>query len=235
MFPPIQRDAGVGFTKVLPLPTHPKGCWCGVYKGTTSPHTPQGMLLWGLQRYYLSPHTPRDAAVGFTKVLPLPTHPKGCWCGVYSGTTSPHTPRTPQEMLVWGLQRYYHSPHTSDVSRAYNIQYDGSTTEFNVSSSAVRCLPVGNVLRMSNCVIINIYVARRKQYHRLLLSHLPPFNGRILCSGVFTVFGIFLSTKQVGYVCDPFNLFINISKMTIIIYSTNVLSYPLFVELQSQK
>ena len=42
------------------------------------------------------------------------------------------------------------------MSRAYNIQYDGSTTEFNVSSSAVRCLPVGNVLRMSNCVIINI-------------------------------------------------------------------------------
>ena len=99
-------------------PAHPKGCWCGVYKGTTSTHTPrtpQGMLLWGLQRYYLSPtprtpqgillwglqrcylspHTPRDAAVGFTKVLPLPTHPKGCWCGVYKGTTSPHTPRTP--------------------------------------------------------------------------------------------------------------------------------------------
>ena len=89
------RDAGVGFTKVLPLPTHPKGCCC---------------LVWGLQRYYLSPHTPRDAAVGFTKVLPLPTHPKGCWCGVYKGTTSPHTP---QGMLVWGLQRYYLSPHTS--------------------------------------------------------------------------------------------------------------------------
>ena len=85
----------------------------------------------------------------------------------------------------------------SNVSRAYNIQYYGSTTEFNVSSSAVRCLPVGNVLRMSNCVIINIYVARRKQYHCLLLSHLPPFNGIILCSGVFTVFGIFLSMKQV--------------------------------------
>ena len=116
--PHTPRDAAVGFTKVLPLPTHPlhpKGCCCGVYKGTTSPHTPptpQGMLLWGLQRYYLSPHTPytpRDAAVGFTKVLPLPTHPlhpKGCCCGVYKGTTSPHTPRTPQEMLLWGLQRY---------------------------------------------------------------------------------------------------------------------------------
>ena len=56
----------------------------------------QGMLLWGLQRYYLSPDTPRDAAVGFTKVLlPLPTHPKGCCCGVYKGTSSPHTPPTP--------------------------------------------------------------------------------------------------------------------------------------------
>ena len=101
-----------GFTKVLPLPTHHKGCCCGVYRGTTSPHTPhtpQGMLLWGLQRYYLSPHTTRDAAVGFTKVLPLPTHPKGCCCGVYRGTTSPHTP---QGMLLWGLQRYYLSPHT---------------------------------------------------------------------------------------------------------------------------
>ena len=87
--------------------------------------------------------------------------------------------------------------HGSNVSQAYNIQYDGSTTEFNVSSSAVRCLPVGNVLRMSNCVIINIYVARRKQYHRLQLSHLPSFNGIILCSGVFTVFGIFLSVKQI--------------------------------------
>ena len=103
------RDAAVGFTKVLPLPTHPKGCCCGVYKGTTSPHTPQGMLLWGLQRYYLSPHPPRDAAVGFTKVLPLPTHPKGCYYGVYRGTTSPHTP---QGMLLWVLQRYYLSPHT---------------------------------------------------------------------------------------------------------------------------
>ena len=106
------RDGAVGFTKVLPLPTHPKGCCCGVYKGTTSPHTPhtpQGMVLWGLQRYYLSPHTPRDAAVGFTEVLPLPTHPKGCCCGVYKGTTSPHTP---QGMLLWGLQRYYLSPHT---------------------------------------------------------------------------------------------------------------------------
>ena len=104
--PHTPRDAAVGFTKVLSLPTHPvhpKGCCCRVYKGTTSPHTPQGMLLWGLQRYYLSPHTPRDAAVGFTKALPLPTplppppeHPKGCCCVVYKGTSSPHTPRTPQ-------------------------------------------------------------------------------------------------------------------------------------------
>ena len=107
--PYTPRDAAVGFTKVLPLPIHPKGCCCGVYKGTTSPHTPQGMLLWGLQKYCLSPHTPRDAAVVFTKVLPLPTHPKGCCCGVYKGTTSPHTP---QGMLLWGLQRYYLSPHT---------------------------------------------------------------------------------------------------------------------------
>ena len=110
--PHSPRDAAVGFTKVLPLPTHPKhpkGCCCGVYRGTTSPHTPQGMLLWGLQRYYLSPHTLRDAAVGFTKILPLPTHPKGWFCGVYKGTTSPHTP---QGMLLWGLQRYYLSPHT---------------------------------------------------------------------------------------------------------------------------
>ena len=136
------------------VPAHPKGCWCGAYKGTTSPHTPQGMLLWGLQGYYLSPHTPhtprdypkgyccgvykgttspytsqgmllwglqryyfsphtqytpRDTAVGFTKVLPLPTHPKGCWCRVYKGTISPHTP---QGMLVSGLQRYHLSPHT---------------------------------------------------------------------------------------------------------------------------
>ena len=113
--PHTPRDAAVGFTKVLPLPTHPKGCFCGVHKGTTSPHTPQGMLLWGLQRYYLSPHTPRDAAVGFTEVLPLPRHPKGCCCGVYKGTTSPHTPRTPQGMLVWGLQRYYLSPHTQGM------------------------------------------------------------------------------------------------------------------------
>ena len=115
--PHTPRDAAVRFTKVLPLPTHPKGCCCGVYKGTTSPHTPQEMLLWGLQRYYLSPHTPytpRDAAVGFTKVLPLPTHPKGCCCGVYKGTTSPHTP---QEMLLWGLQRYYLSPHTPYTPR----------------------------------------------------------------------------------------------------------------------
>ena len=91
---------------------HPKGCCCGVYRGTTSPHTPQGMLLWGLQRYYLSPHTPRDAAVVFTEVLPLPTHPKGCCCGVYKGTTSPHTPHTSQGMVMWGLQRYYLSSHT---------------------------------------------------------------------------------------------------------------------------
>ena len=109
MFPPIPRDAAVGFTKVLPLPTHPKGCCCRVYKGTTSPHTPQGVLLSGLQRYYLSPHTPRDADVGFTKVLPLSTHPKGCCCGVYKGTTSLHTP---QRLLLRGLQRYYLSPHT---------------------------------------------------------------------------------------------------------------------------
>ena len=107
--PHTPRDAAVGFTEVLPLPTHPKGCRCGVYRGTTSPHTPQGMLLWGLQRYYLSPHTPRDAAVGFTEVLPLLRHPKGCCCGVYRGTTSP---QTPQGMLLWGLQRYYLSPHT---------------------------------------------------------------------------------------------------------------------------
>ena len=112
--PYTPRDAAVGFTKVLPLPTHPKGCFCGVYKGTTCPHTPQGMLLWGLQRYYLSPHTPRNAAVGFTKVLPLPTYPKGCFCGVYKGTTSPHTP---QGILLWGLQRYYLSPDTPDTPR----------------------------------------------------------------------------------------------------------------------
>ena len=109
MFPPTSRDAAVGFTKVLPLPTHPKGCCCRVYKGSTSPQTSQGMLLSGLQRYYLSPHTPRDSAVGFTKVLPLPTHPKGCCCGVCTGTTSPHTP---QGILLWGLQRFYLSPHT---------------------------------------------------------------------------------------------------------------------------
>ena len=107
--PHTPRGAAVGFTEVLPLPTHPKGWCCGVYRGTTSPHTPQGMVLWGLQRYYLSPHTPRGAAVGFTEVLPLPTHPKGCCCGVYRGTTSPHTP---QGVLLWGLQRYYLSPHT---------------------------------------------------------------------------------------------------------------------------
>ena len=133
--PHTPRDAAVGFTKVLPLPPHPKGCCCGVYKSTTSPHTPQGMLLWGLQRYYLSPHTPRDAAVGFTKVLPLPRHPhtprdaavgftkvlplpthpvhpnRFC-CGMYKGTTSPHTPRTSQGMQLSGVQRNYLSPHT---------------------------------------------------------------------------------------------------------------------------
>ena len=106
--PYTPRDAAVGFTKVLPLPTHPKGWWCGVYKGTTSPHTPQGMLLLGLQRYYLSPDTPRDGAVGFTKVLPLPTHPKGWCCGVYRGITSPHTP---QGMLLW-VYKGTTSPHT---------------------------------------------------------------------------------------------------------------------------
>ena len=122
--PCTPRDSTVGFTKVLPLPTHPlhpKGWCCRVYKGTTSPHTPltsQGILLSGLQRYYLSPHTPyipRDTAVGFTKVLPLPTHPlhpKGYCCRVYKDTTSPHTPLTPQGMVLSGLQRYYLSPHT---------------------------------------------------------------------------------------------------------------------------
>ena len=75
------------------------------------------MLLSGLQRYYLSPHTlntPRDAAVRFTKVLLLPTHSVhliGCCCWVYSGTSSPHTPRTPRGMLLSGLQRYL-SPDT---------------------------------------------------------------------------------------------------------------------------
>ena len=103
------------------VPTHPKGCCCGVYKGTTSPHTPptpQGMLLSGLQRYYLSqdtPYTPKDGVVGFTKVLPLPTHPvhpKGCCCRVNKGSTCPQTPSTPQGMLLLGLQRYYLSPDT---------------------------------------------------------------------------------------------------------------------------
>ena len=71
----------------------------------------RGMLLSGLQRYYLSPHTQytaRDAAVRFTKVLPLsrhPVHPKGCCCGVYKGTTSPHTPRPPQRMLQSGFTK----------------------------------------------------------------------------------------------------------------------------------
>ena len=126
MFPPIQRDTAVGFTKVLPLPTHPKGCCCGVYKGTTSPHTSQGMLLWGLQRYYLSPHIPRDAAVGFTKVLPLPrhpVHPKGCCCRVYKGTTSPQTPCTSQGMLLSGLQRYYLSPDTLYTPRDAGVGF----------------------------------------------------------------------------------------------------------------
>ena len=75
-----------------------------------------------------------------------------------------------QYAMLSPRKRFQMTERNSNVSRAYNIQYDGSTTEFNVSSSAVHCLPVGNVLRMSNCVIINIYVARRKQYHRLLLS-----------------------------------------------------------------
>ena len=112
MSPPIPWDGTVGFTKALPVPTHPvhlKGCCCRVYIGTTSHHTPQGMLLSGLHRHHLSPHTPRDAAVGFTKVLPLPTHLKGCCCRVYKGTTSHHTP---QGMLLSGLQRYYLSPQT---------------------------------------------------------------------------------------------------------------------------
>ena len=126
---PTPRDAAVGFTKALPLPrhpVHPKGCCCRVYKGTTSPQTPrtpQGMLLSGLQRHYLSPdtpYTPRDAAVGFTKALPLPrhpVHPKGCCCRVYKGTTSPQTPRTPQGMLLSGLQRHYLSPDTPYTPR----------------------------------------------------------------------------------------------------------------------
>ena len=100
-----------GVYKGTPLPTHPlhpKGCCCGVYKGTTSPHTPQGLLLWGLQRYYLSPHTPRDAAVGFTEVLPLPTHPKGWCCGVYRGTTSPTHPKG----CCCGVYKSTTSPHT---------------------------------------------------------------------------------------------------------------------------
>ena len=132
--PHTPRDGAVGFTEVLSLPTHPKGCCCGVYKGTISPHTPQGMVLWGLQRYYLSPHTPRDGAVGFTEVLPLPTHPAHPRDGAVGFTevlplpTHPAhprdaavgftevlplpTPRTLQGMLLWGLQRYYLSPHT---------------------------------------------------------------------------------------------------------------------------
>ena len=68
MFQPIPRDAAVGFTKALPLPTHP---------------------------------------VEFTEVLPLPTHPvqpKGCCCGVYKGTTSPHT--------ACGVYKGTTSPHT---------------------------------------------------------------------------------------------------------------------------
>ena len=125
----IPRDGAVGFTKVLPLPTHPvhpKGWCCRVYKSTTSSHTPctsQGMVLSGLQKYYLSPHTlyiPRDGAVGFTKVLPLPTHPvhpKGWCCRVYKSTTSPHTPCTSQGMVLSGLQKYYLSPHTLYIPR----------------------------------------------------------------------------------------------------------------------
>ena len=70
------------------VPAHPKGCCCGVYKGTTSPHTPQGMLLWGLQRYYLSPHTPRDAAVSVTKVLPLPRDPVHAYAPLTCETVS---------------------------------------------------------------------------------------------------------------------------------------------------
>ena len=108
------------------IPAHPKGWCCGVYKGTTSPQTPstpQGMVLSGLQRYYLSPHTqytPRDGAVEFTKVLPLPrhpVHPKGWCCRVYKGTTSPQTPSTPQGMVLSGLQRYYLSPDTQYTPR----------------------------------------------------------------------------------------------------------------------
>ena len=131
----IPRDGAVGFTKVLPFPTHPvhpKGWCCRVYKGTTSPQTPstsQGMVLSGLQRYYLSPHTqyiPRDAAVGFTKVLPLPrhpVHPKGCCCRVYKGTTSPHTPSTSQGMVLSGLQRYYLSPDTQYIPRDGAVEF----------------------------------------------------------------------------------------------------------------
>ena len=97
------------------------------------------------------------------------------------------------ELVKLSVTVYFSRPllvlfSSSNVSRAYSIQYDGSTTEFNVSSSAVRCLPVGNGLRMSNCVIINIYVARRKQYHRLLLSHLRPFNGIIFCAQESSLF-----------------------------------------------
>ena len=129
------------------VPAHPMGCCCQVYKGTTSPQTPrtpqgmllsglrryttsphkartpQGMLPLGLRRYYLcpqTPHTPRYAAVGFTKVLPLPTkpaHPKVCCCQIYEGITSPHKPRTPQGMLLSGLRRYYLSRQTPPTPR----------------------------------------------------------------------------------------------------------------------
>ena len=161
------KDAAVGFTKVLPLPRHPvhpqrmllsglqgyclspdtrytpKGCCCRVYKGTASPQTPGT--------------PPKDAAVGLTRVLPLPRHPvlpqgmllsglqgyylsldtrytpKGCCCRVYKGTASPQTPGTPpkdaavgftrvlplprhlvhpQRMLLSGLQGYCLSPDT---------------------------------------------------------------------------------------------------------------------------
>ena len=130
--------------------------------------------------------SPLPLSPPLSQSLPLPPSP--------SSLSLPPSPPPPSLSLSLSI-----------VSRAYDIQYDGFTTEFNVSSSAVHCLPVGNILRMSNCVIINIYVARRiniyvarrKQYNRLLLSHLPPFNGIILCPGVFTVFGIFTSMKQV--------------------------------------
>ena len=108
--PDIPIDAAVGFTEVLPVPTHLNRCCCRVYRGTTCPQTSQEMLLSGLQRYCLSPYIASDAAVGFTEVLPLPRHPKRCCCRVYRGTTSP---QTSQEMLLSGLQRYYPSSNIS--------------------------------------------------------------------------------------------------------------------------